>query len=149
MSSTIKIKRSNQSGNAPDTSNIVEGELALNTADGVLYSRGGNDIFEVGSNLTNADIDALLVNDSAKIHGKLYVSPSTASDTIALGSTTQTGTITLGQSTATNTINVGNAATVSGSKQTINIGDNGVAGSETEITAVSYNHLAPPKNHIR
>jgi hypothetical protein len=134
MSSTIKIKRSNTSGNAPDTSNIVEGELALNTADGVLYSRGGNDIFEVGSNLTNADIDALVVNDSAQINGKLEVSPSTASDTISLGSTTQTGTTTLGQSTATNTINVGNAATVSGSKQTINIGDNGVAGSETEIT---------------
>ena len=137
MSSTIKIKRSNQSGNAPDTNNIVEGELALNTADGVLYSRGGNDIFEVGSNLTNADIDALVVNDSAQINGKLEVSPSTASDTISLGSTAQTGTTTLGQSTATNTINVGNAATVSGSKQTINIGDNGVAGSETEITVGS------------
>ena len=137
MSSTIKIKRSSQSGNAPDTNNIVEGELALNTADGVLYSRGGNDIFEVGSNLTNADIDALLVNDSAKIHGKLYVSPATVTDTIQLGSTTQTGTISLGLSNATNTINVGNGATVSGSKQTINIGDNGVAGSETEITVGS------------
>ena len=137
MSSTIKIKRSNTSGNAPGTNNIVEGELALNTADGVLYSRGGNDIFEVGSNLTNADIDALVVNDSAQINGKLEVSPSTASDTISLGSTAQTGTTTLGQSTATNTINVGNAATVSGSKQTINIGDNGVAGSETEITVGS------------
>lgn len=134
MSSTIKIKRSNQSGNAPDTSNIVEGELALNTADGVLYSRGGNDIFEIGSNLTNADIDALVVNDSAQIDGKLEVSPSTASDTISLGSTSQTGAITLGQSTQTNTINVGNAVTASGSKQTINIGDNGETGSETEIT---------------
>ena len=134
MSSTIKIKRSNTSGNAPDTSNIVEGELALNTADGVLYSRGGNDIFEVGSNLTNADIDALVVNDSAQINGKLKVSPSTASDTITIGGMTQTGNITLGGSTATNTVNIGSAYTATASKQTINIGDNGINGSETEIT---------------
>jgi hypothetical protein len=133
MSSTIKIKRSNTSGNAPDTSNIVEGELALNTADGVLYSRGGNDIFEVGSNLTTADIDALVVNDSAQIDGKLEVSPSTASDTIALGSTSQTGTITLGQSTATNTINVGNGATASGSIQTVNIGGGNATDGETIV----------------
>ena len=43
--SLIKIKRSAVSGNAPDTDNIVEGELALNTADRILYSRGGDDIF--------------------------------------------------------------------------------------------------------
>lgn len=133
MSSTIKIKRSNQSGNAPNTSNIVEGELALNTADGVLYSRGGNDIFEIGSNLTTADVDALLVNDSAKIHGKLYVSPSTVTDTIQLGSSTQTGTISLGLSNATNTINVGNGATASGSTQTVNIGGGNATDGETIV----------------
>lgn len=129
MSSTIKIKRSNTSGNAPDTNNIVEGELALNTADGVLYSRGGNDIFEVGSNLTNADIDALVVNDSAQINGKLEVSPSTASDTITLGSTTQTGKVTLGQSTQNNTINIGSAATANLRTQTINIGKHAAGNS--------------------
>lgn len=133
MSSTIKIKRSSTSGNAPDTTNIVEGELALNTADGVLYSRGGNDIFEIGSNLTTADIDALLVNDSAKIHGKLYVSPSTVTDTIQLGSSTQTGTISLGLSNATNTINVGNGATASGSTQTVNIGGGNATDGETIV----------------
>ena len=105
MSSTIKIKRSNTSGNAPDTNNIVEGELALNTADGILYSRGGNTIFEVGANLTTP----------------LTVDPSTASDTITLGATAQTGTITLGRSNQDNTINIGNAAMQSTEEQIVNI----------------------------
>ncbi len=59
MSSTIKIKRSNVSGNDPAVSDIVEGELALNTADGKLFSRGGNNIFEVGGNLSRLDTEVL------------------------------------------------------------------------------------------
>ena len=53
MASTIKVKRSAVSGNAPNTSNIDTGELALNTADGILYSTDGSTVFEVGANLTS------------------------------------------------------------------------------------------------
>ena len=53
MASTIKVKRSAVSGNAPNTSNIDTGELALNTADGILYSSDGSSVFEIGANLTS------------------------------------------------------------------------------------------------
>lgn len=61
MASTIKIKRSNTSKNVPDAASdqIIEGELALNTRDGILYSRGGNDndaVFEIGANNTSLSI---------------------------------------------------------------------------------------------
>ena len=56
MASTIKVKRSAVSGNAPNTSNIDTGELALNTADGILYSSDGSNVFEVGANLTSLSV---------------------------------------------------------------------------------------------
>jgi hypothetical protein len=115
MSTVLKLKRSSQSGNAPDTDNIVEGELALNTADKILYSRGGSTIFQIGANITES----------------FTVNPGTAADTITLGATAQTGTITLGQSTKDNTINIGNAATESDQEQIINIGSGTGSGTST------------------
>jgi hypothetical protein len=56
MASTIKVKRSAVSGNAPNTSNIDTGELALNTADGILYSSDGSNVFEIGANLTSLSV---------------------------------------------------------------------------------------------
>ena len=56
MASTIKVKRSAVSGNAPNTSNIDTGELALNTADGILYSSDGSSVFEIGANLTSLSV---------------------------------------------------------------------------------------------
>ena len=38
MASTIKIKRSASAGNAPNNTNIDTAELALNTADRIMYS---------------------------------------------------------------------------------------------------------------
>ena len=46
MASVIKIKRSSVSGSAPNTSNIDTAELAINTADGILYSKGSGGVFE-------------------------------------------------------------------------------------------------------
>ena len=65
--SLIKIKRSAVSGNVPDTNNIVEGELALNTADRILYSRGGDDIFEVGANVSSLSIGGTEIIDSSGV----------------------------------------------------------------------------------
>lgn len=49
MASTIKVKRSAVQGKAPTTGNLETGELALNTRDGRLYSKG-TQVFEVGAN---------------------------------------------------------------------------------------------------
>ena len=49
MASTIKVKRSAIQGKAPTTSNLEVGEIALNTRDGRLYSKG-TQVFEVGAN---------------------------------------------------------------------------------------------------
>lgn len=57
MASTIKLKRSSVAGNAPTTSNITTGELALNTADGILYSTDGSSVFEIGANLTTLTVE--------------------------------------------------------------------------------------------
>ena len=52
MASIIKVKRSAVSGNAPNTTTLDTAELAINTADGILYSANGTDVFEVGANLS-------------------------------------------------------------------------------------------------
>ena len=47
MASMIKVKRSSSSGAAPNTTHISTGEIALNTADGILYSSDGSSVFEI------------------------------------------------------------------------------------------------------
>ena len=42
MATTIKLKSSSTTGNAPSLSNLSLRELAINTADGKLYVRKGN-----------------------------------------------------------------------------------------------------------
>jgi len=58
MASVIKIKRSSVSGSAPNTSNIDTAELAINTADGILYSKGSGGVFEVGANVSSLVVNA-------------------------------------------------------------------------------------------
>ena len=58
MASVIKIKRSSVSGSAPNTSNIDTAELAINTADGILYSKGSGGVFEVGANVSSLTVNA-------------------------------------------------------------------------------------------
>ena len=53
MASVIKIKRSSVSGNATTNAQLQDGELAINTADGKLYSANSTAVFEVGANLTS------------------------------------------------------------------------------------------------
>lgn len=78
MASVVKIKRSHVSGKAPKTSDLVSGELALNTNDGKLYSTDGVRVFEIGANVaslsvnnaysfptTDGDADQVLVTDGA------------------------------------------------------------------------------------
>ena len=55
MATVIKIKRSETASDAPTTSDLVAGEVALNTADQVLYVRdSGGSIVKV-SNFSEVD----------------------------------------------------------------------------------------------
>ena len=49
--SIITLKRSSVAGKIPTTSNIAQGELALNTNDGRLYSSNGTSVFEIGASV--------------------------------------------------------------------------------------------------
>ena len=66
MASTIKIKRSSVAGKIPTTSDIITGELAINTKDKKLYSSNGTAVFEIGSQLTN-----LTVSGNATVTGTM------------------------------------------------------------------------------
>jgi hypothetical protein len=68
MASIVKIKRSSVQGKAPTTSNIQEGELALNTRDGKLFSSDGSSVFEVGANLSS-----LYISDSSNTNVRVIV----------------------------------------------------------------------------
>ena len=58
MSSIIKIKRSAVSGTPPTTSKLDTAELAINTADGIMYSANSTVVFEVGSNLSSLSVNS-------------------------------------------------------------------------------------------
>jgi len=69
MASTIKIKRSSTPGNAPNNSNIEAGELAINTADRIMYSSDGSLVFEIGANLTSQSVGDLTITGTITAGG--------------------------------------------------------------------------------
>lgn len=65
-SNLIQIKRTSVAGRAANTTTLPNpGELALNMADGILYSGNGSVVFEIGANNTNARVtNQLSVNNA-------------------------------------------------------------------------------------
>jgi hypothetical protein len=63
----------------------------------------------------------------------INIGTSQTTGNVTVGGTTQTGTILIGQSTNPQTINIGHGATGTGNTKTIQIGENGLAGSTTLI----------------
>ena len=55
MATVIKIKKSETSGSAPTTSDLVAGEVALNTADKIAYVRDSSNQIIKFANYTDAD----------------------------------------------------------------------------------------------
>ena len=55
MATVIKIKKSETAGSAPTTSDLVAGEVALNTADKIAYVRDSNNQIIKFANFTDAD----------------------------------------------------------------------------------------------
>ena len=78
----IQIKRTSVPGRVPTTSNLTTGELALNMADGILYSTDGARVFEIGANNTNLNVSAnltihsLIANGSIGSAGQILVTNS-------------------------------------------------------------------------
>lgn len=69
MPNTVfQLRRNTVSGTRPTTTTVSTGELAINTADGILFSANTTAIFEVGANNTNirvtgnATINAIVAN---------------------------------------------------------------------------------------
>ncbi len=81
----IKIKRTSVAGRVPNTAGISQGELAVNMADGILYSTNGSFVFEIGANNTNAyvsntiTITKISANGSVGTAGALLSSNGTGS----------------------------------------------------------------------
>ena len=72
MANTLKLKRSTTASDAPSASDLEHGELALNTADGLLFTKqvGGSVIKIAGDNLslTNEVVNNGAANEGAKIN---------------------------------------------------------------------------------
>jgi hypothetical protein len=86
MANKLQIKRTSVSGRTPNTTNsgnthfIDTGELALNLADGKLFSSNGSLHFEIGANLSsvsvsgNATLNAIIANGSIGTAGQVLKS---------------------------------------------------------------------------
>ena len=73
MAQTVLLKRSSVAGNVPGSSDLALGEIAVNTADGAVYiKKGNNDIVAV------ADNDILHINTSNSRVGIGTTSPTHA-----------------------------------------------------------------------
>lgn len=57
MAAKFLVKRSSVSGQAPNTSQLTTGELALNLTDGIMYGSNGSVIFEIGANVSSLSVN--------------------------------------------------------------------------------------------
>jgi len=90
MANTVfQIRRNLTSGVRPSTASFAVGELALNTADGILFSTDGSRVFEIGANNTTLNItgNSSLVNvySTGTINAAVYTVGTTF-----IANTTQT-----------------------------------------------------------
>ena len=64
MATIIKLKRSTVSSTVPTTSDLADGEVAVNTADRKVYVRNGDSIVEVANNTSAGSTDLTNVGTS-------------------------------------------------------------------------------------
>ncbi|EPS9111453.1 tail fiber domain-containing protein [Klebsiella pneumoniae] len=75
----IQFKRTTTAGKKPSTSNIAEGELALNMADSALYTRSGDAIIQLtGKNMPEIDTNKLTVAGTTTLKDNVTISPNKA-----------------------------------------------------------------------
>ena len=95
MANVIKPKRSSTSSSAPTTSDLADGEIAVNTADQKIYMRSGSNIITVGD--AGSGIDNILEDTSPQLGGNLDLNSNNITGT---GNITTTGDLTLTDTTA-------------------------------------------------
>lgn len=101
----IQIKRTSVSGRAANTTTLTNaGELALNMADGIMYSTNGSVVFEIGANNTNVNVSGNLTVKGIVANGGLGSSGQvlTSNGTSVYWSTASSGGFTNGQSISVN-----------------------------------------------
>jgi hypothetical protein len=85
----IQVKRTSTSARTPNTTNsgntqyIAAGELALNMADGILYTSNGSVVIEIGANNTNARVSNTITLNSINAAGSI----GTAGQVLSVNST--------------------------------------------------------------
>ena len=82
MATRIKLKRSTTAAVVPTTSNLEDGEIALNIADRKLYARNGSNIIEVANQKPNTGevVTSMLSTDITNGQGNTYYVASVGSD---------------------------------------------------------------------
>ena len=139
MATVIKLKRSTTASSVPTTSDLEDGEVAVNITDKVVYMRSGGSVvtvanFNSGSNVDLSAIDQHILPDTTETYdlgsvSKRFRSLYLAGDTIDIGGSTissdGTGTISISASGATLPLN-SNVEVVSGVTKTLALaGDDG------------------------
>ena len=61
MATVIKLKRSTVASRVPTTSDLVDGEVAINIADKKIYVNNGGTIVQISDNTGGAEIAAHLI----------------------------------------------------------------------------------------
>ena len=82
MATKIKLKRSTTAAAVPTTSNLVDGEIALNITDRKLYARNGSNIIEVANQKPNTGevVTTMLSTDITNGQGNTYYVATAGSD---------------------------------------------------------------------
>ena len=132
MATVIKLKRSTTASSVPTTSDLEDGEVAVNITDKVVYMRSGGSVvtvanFNSGSSVDLSAIDQHILPDTTETYdlgsvSKRFRSLYLAGDTIDIGGSTissdGTGTISISASGATLPLN-SNVEVVSGVTKTL------------------------------
>jgi len=64
VATVIKLKRSTTASSVPTTSNLADGEVAVNITDKKIYQRSGNDIVEIANTTSLSSIASDLLPDN-------------------------------------------------------------------------------------
>jgi len=118
--------------NITTTANISGGNIltgGLISATGNIT--GGNVAF--GGSLTGTSMSTTGSVTFATTLSNISIGTGQLAVNTTIGGPSQTGFITVGQSTASQTVNIANGATSTGNTKTLSVGENGLAGSTTNI----------------
>jgi len=92
MANVIKPKRSSTSSSAPTTSDLADGEIAVNTADQKIYMRSGSNIVTVADVSSSSGISNVVEDTTPQLGGNLDLNSNNISGT---GNISTTGNFTL------------------------------------------------------